>query len=61
MECIELFEYLPEYGLNVFLDNFVINTNTILFNLDIDLKQKINNFFIFFNNFFIKFFYIIYY
>lgn len=38
MECIKLFEYFPDYGLNVSLDNFVIAKNTSLFTLDIDLK-----------------------
>ena len=38
MECIKLFEYFSDYGLNVSLDNFVIANNTSLFTLDIDLK-----------------------
>jgi serine/threonine protein kinase len=38
MDCIELFEYLLDYGLNVLLDNFVIDKDTKLFTLDIDLK-----------------------
>jgi len=38
MDCIQLFEYLLDYGLNVLLDNFIIHNDTTLFTLDIDLK-----------------------
>jgi hypothetical protein len=38
MGFIQLFKDFPDYSLNVLLDNFVIDKDTTLFTLDIDLK-----------------------